>query len=80
MKKLLGIISVMLAATTSFAAVTQLPKFIKVIWDGHEYTTTDEKEIEEILNSDLVKNPKVIIQKGEANMSQPTTISVVKEN
>ena len=39
-----------------------------------------EKEIEEILNSDLVKNPKVIIQKGEANMSQPTTISVVKEN
>lgn len=85
-KTLIGVVAAVLATSTSFAIGAQnaiqkrqLPKAIKVIWDGGEFTTSDEKEIEQILTSDLVNNPEVIIKNDEAAASQPTTICVVKE-
>lgn len=85
-KTLIGVVAAILATSTSFAIGAQnaiqkrqLPKSIRVIWEGQDYTTSDEKEIEEILNSDLVNDPEVIIQQDEVSAAQPTTICVVKE-
>lgn len=55
------------------------PTRLRILWEGQEYTTNDPSEIKEILHSDLINDPKLVIKESEVQSVNPTTICVVKE-